>query len=115
MLPSFSLPFGEMYSTLPLSDLGTERAHRDGHRHADAHLAHFRLVDTALENEVLHVGDHGDGRTFVEVVGLDDAAPLFDGDIEHRAGHGRRHQIADLAHVARSAFFDELQVVVGRC
>jgi len=69
MVPSFSTPFGALYSSVP-SKRSCERAHESRHWHPRADLADLRFVDAAVEDHVAHVRDGGDRRAFVEGVGL---------------------------------------------
>ena len=96
--PSISLPFGEMYSSLPSSVLLLDRADLDRELHALLDLRDLGLVDAALEDHVVHVGDHRDRRARVEVVGLDHREADLDRHVDHHAvdrrGDDQRRRLA---------------------
>ena len=88
--------------------------HSDFHRHACNDSAHFRLVNLAAKDEVLHVGDSGDGGTVVEGVAKDDRITYLDRHIEHdavdsRADEGRTH----LGIVERDTVPDDVEGILG--
>ena len=64
----------------------------DVHRHAHTQFADLGLVDFALENELVHIGDFSDGGAVVHGVGLNHRAADLDGHIEDKAGDGGAHE-----------------------
>ena len=72
--------------------------------------AHLRLVDVAVEDQVVHVRDRGDGGTVVEGVRVDDRVTDFHRDVQDEAGHGGPHEGGAPGLVGRRhAVADDLQ------
>ena len=80
-----------------------------------AQFAHLRLVDRAHEEEVLHVGDGGDGGTVDEGVAQDDRVTDLDRHIQHSAGDSSAHDGVGEAvgRLRRHAVASDAQVIFG--
>ena len=87
--PSMLLALRRDVLELALELVLLDRADLDRELHAFLDLRDLGLVDAAVEDHVVHVGDRRDRGAGVEVVGLDHREAVLDRHVDHHAG-GRR-------------------------
>ena len=76
------------------------------------HTAHFRFVNVAAENQIVHVGNGSDGGSVIESVTHDNRVTDFDGYIQNQTGNGGTDQgTTERGAVLGDAFLYNFQVI----
>jgi hypothetical protein len=114
LAPFFLVACGEIYSSEASKVRFCRGADGQGEGHALPEQSHLGLVDVAVEDEVVHVSDGGDGGSVVEAVAHNHRVTLLDGDVEDESVDGGAYKrAAEGGTVLGDAFAYNLQGVLG--